>query len=78
MGKHDPWDDREPAGVIGDALRRCRPKAGDVLVALVTAGDDADQALIDVTRVHRGALPRWRDASELLRLHTQSVAPTRS
>ena len=78
MGKLDPWDVREPAGIIGDALRRCRPKAGDVLVALVTAGDDVDQALIDVTRVHRGALPRRRDASELLRLHAQSVAPTRS
>ena len=57
MRTHEPWDVREPATIIGEALRRRRPAPGDVLVALVHSGDDPDQALVDVVRAHRGALP---------------------
>ena len=77
MTKHERWDVREPATLIGQALRRRRPKVGDVLVALVRSGDDADQALVDVVRVHRGELPRRHDASDLLRAQAETLGGER-
>jgi hypothetical protein len=77
MTKHEPWDVREPATIIDEALRRRRPKAGDVLVGMVESGDEPDQALIDVVHVHRGDPPGRREASGLLRRHAEALAGER-
>ena len=63
--------------IIGEALRRRRPRPGDVLVALVQAGDDPDQSLVDVVRVHRGELPKRLEASELLRVQAEAMVGER-
>lgn len=77
MRTYEPWEVREPATVIGEALSRCSPRPGDVLVALVQSGDDPGQELVDVVRAHRGDLPRRYDASELLRARAESMAGER-
>jgi hypothetical protein len=77
MKTFDPWHLREPATVIGEALRRRSPRPGDVLVALVQAGDDPAQKLVDVVRAHRGDLPRRHDASDLLRTRAESMVGER-
>ena len=77
MKTHQPWDVREPATVIGEALRRRRPRPGDVLVALVQAGDDPDQGLVDVVRAHRGDLPGRYEASDLLRAQAEAMVGER-
>ncbi len=77
MRRHQPWDVREPATIIGEALRRRRPRPGDVLVALAQSGDEPDQALVDVARVHRGERPRRYEASELLRAQAEAMVGKR-
>ena len=77
MTKHAPWDIRAPATILGELLRRSRAEPGQVLVALVTSGDDADEELVDVVRVHHGDLPGRRDASDLLRTHAEAIAGER-
>jgi hypothetical protein len=77
MTKHEPWDVRDPAAIIGEALRRRAPKSGDVLVAFVQSGDHPDEALVDVVRVHRGELPRHREASDVLKTRAEAMAGER-
>lgn len=77
MGKHDRWDVREPASIIGEMVNRCRARPGDVLVGLVTAGDEPDQAVTEVARVHRGDRPPRFEASDLLRARAESMAGER-
>ncbi len=77
MRTQEPWDVREPATIIGEALRRRRPRAGDVLVALVQSGDEPDQALVDVKRVHRGERPGRFEASDLLRAQAEAMVGKR-
>ena len=77
MRTHEPWDVREPATIIGEALRRRRPTPGDVLVALVQSGEDPDQALVDVLLAHRGDLPGRHEASDLLRMHAEAMVGER-
>lgn len=77
MKTHQPWDVREPAQIIDDALRRRRPRPGDVLVALVQSGDEPDQALVDVARVHRGERPERYEASDLLRAQAEAMVGER-
>ena len=73
-----PWDVRDPEALIAEVLRRQRPQPGDVLVAQLGRGDDPDQAVVDVVRVHRGARPPRLDASEMLATHALTVVGDRS
>ena len=77
MRTHQPWDVREPAAIISEALRRRRPRSGDVLVALVQSADEPDQAVVDVARVHRGKRPGRFEASDLLRAQAEAMVGER-
>jgi hypothetical protein len=63
--------------IIDEALRRRRPRPGDVLVALVQSGDEPDQALVDIARLHRGERPRRYEASDLLRAQAEAMVGRR-
>lgn len=67
MRTFDPWEVRDPAAMLQDMVARCRPVAGDVLVALLDRGDAPGQSVIDVVRLHHGATPARSDGSALAR-----------
>lgn len=77
MRHQNPWDVREPAAIIIEALRRTRPRTGDVLVAMLDRGDCDEQKVQEVLRVNRGALPQRFDASDQLREHALHLAGRR-
>jgi hypothetical protein len=75
MRNPDPWDVVEPERMLTDVFRELPREPDDVLVSMMRTGDD--QQLMDVKRVHTGALPERHDASALLRDHARSTAGER-
>ena len=74
-----PWDVREPAPVIAEAVTRCRAVAGDVLMVLLPRADadDGEQEVADALRIHHGTLPdRWA-ASDLWGEHALRLVDER-